>query len=164
MPRQPAYRHKEWLQERGLHLSEEKTRIVHLTEGFDFLGFNIRHYPAPDHRETGYKLLIKPSKESVSKFKARMRREWMALKGHNAMEVLRGSTPFMRGWANYFRIGVSKHTFETLDHWMFVRCAARQVRPLPQRVALVSAEVLGPLNPERTDRWVFGDIEAEPTS
>jgi hypothetical protein len=37
----------EWLAERGLTLSEEKTRIVHLTEGFDFLGFNIRHYSAP---------------------------------------------------------------------------------------------------------------------
>jgi RNA-directed DNA polymerase len=36
----------EWLKVRGLTLSEEKTRIVHLTEGFDFLGFNIRYYPA----------------------------------------------------------------------------------------------------------------------
>lgn len=38
---------QEWLLKRGLRLSEDKTRIVHLTEGFDFLGFNIRHYPAP---------------------------------------------------------------------------------------------------------------------
>jgi RNA-directed DNA polymerase len=37
----------EWLKERGLTLSQEKTRIVHLTEGFEFLGFNIRHYPTP---------------------------------------------------------------------------------------------------------------------
>jgi RNA-directed DNA polymerase len=49
----------EWLKERGLTLSEEKTRIVHLTEGFDFLGFNIRHYPAPKTSRTGWKLLIK---------------------------------------------------------------------------------------------------------
>jgi RNA-directed DNA polymerase len=49
----------EWLKERGLTLSEEKTRIVHLTEGFDFLGFNIRHYPAPLTSRTGWKLLIK---------------------------------------------------------------------------------------------------------
>ena len=49
----------EWLKERGLTLSEEKTRIVHLTEGFDFLGFNIRHYPAPQTSRTGWKLLIK---------------------------------------------------------------------------------------------------------
>src|SRR6266699_5294803 len=50
----------EWLKERGLTLSEEKTRIVHLTEGFDFLGFNVRHYPAPQTARTGWKLLIKP--------------------------------------------------------------------------------------------------------
>ena len=49
----------EWLKERGLTLSQEKTRIVHLTEGFDFLGFNIRHYPAPQTSRTGWKLLIK---------------------------------------------------------------------------------------------------------
>src|SRR5438270_9951420 len=42
----------EWLKERGLTLSAEKTRIVHLTEGFDFLVFNIRHYPAPQTSRT----------------------------------------------------------------------------------------------------------------
>jgi RNA-directed DNA polymerase len=42
----------EWLKERGLTLSQEKTRIVHLTEGFDFLGFNVRHYPAPQTART----------------------------------------------------------------------------------------------------------------
>src|SRR5436190_19315947 len=44
-----------WLAERGLALNEDKTRIVHLTQGFDFLGWNFRRYP-------GSKLLIKPSK------------------------------------------------------------------------------------------------------
>ena len=51
-----------WLKERGLTLSAEKTRIVHLTEGFNFLGFNIRHYRTPQTTKTGWKLLIKPSK------------------------------------------------------------------------------------------------------
>jgi len=46
---------KVWLAERGLKLSREKTRIVHLTEGFDFLGFNVRLYPAPTTSRTGYK-------------------------------------------------------------------------------------------------------------
>ncbi len=56
-----------WLKERGLILSEEKTRIVHLTEGFDFLGFNIRHYPAPQTSRTGWKLLIKREPKNQSK-------------------------------------------------------------------------------------------------
>jgi RNA-directed DNA polymerase len=100
---------------------------VYLTEGFDFLGFNIRHYPVPTTARSGYKVLIKPSKESVRKFKERMRLEWMDLKGHNTMEILKRLNPIVRRWASYFRIGVSKRTFETLDHWMFARCA-RHVR------------------------------------
>src|SRR6266568_5015448 len=43
----------EWLKERGLTLSPEKTRVVHLTQGFNFLGFNIRHYPAPQTARSG---------------------------------------------------------------------------------------------------------------
>jgi RNA-directed DNA polymerase len=149
---------KEWLLKRGLHLSAGKTRIVHLTEGFDFLGFNIRHYPAPRTARSGYKLLIKPSKESVSNFKERMRHEWTDLKGHNAMEILKRLNPIVRGWANYFRIGVSKHTFETLDRWMLTRCA-RHVRSNHSRKGWrwCRKKYWGALNPKRADRWVFGD-------
>src|SRR5436853_3336468 len=71
----------EWLKERGLTLSEEKTRIVHLTEGFDFLGFNIRHYPAPKTSRTGWKLLIKPSKESVQAMRTKLRVLWTKAQG-----------------------------------------------------------------------------------
>ncbi len=46
----------EWLETRGLRLSEKKTRICHLTEGFNFLGFNVRQYPAPNSSRRGYKL------------------------------------------------------------------------------------------------------------
>jgi RNA-directed DNA polymerase len=147
-----------WLLERGLRLSEEKTRIAHLSEGFDFLGFNVRHYPAPKTARSGYKLLIKPSKASVSTFKERMRGEWKDLNGHNAMEVLKRLNPILRGWANYFRVGVSKHTFQTLDHWMFDRCA-RHVRSNHSRKGWrwCRSKYWGQLNPERADRWVFGE-------
>ena len=66
----------EWLKERGLALSEEKTRMVHLTEGFDFLGFNVRHYPAPQTSRTGWKLLIKPSKHSVQDVQKKLMELW----------------------------------------------------------------------------------------
>jgi RNA-directed DNA polymerase len=66
--RQEAERVKErltaWLAPRGLSFNEDKTRIVHLSEGFDFLGFNVRHYRNPG------KLLIKPSKAAVKRFRA----------------------------------------------------------------------------------------------
>jgi RNA-directed DNA polymerase len=101
---------QKWLLQRGLRLSEEKTRIVHLCEGFDVLGFNIRHYPAPTTARSGYKLLIKPSKESVSNFKDRMRLEWMDLKGHNTMEVLKRLNPIVRGWGRTTLGSVSPST------------------------------------------------------
>jgi hypothetical protein len=94
----------------------------------------------------------------VSKFKERMRHEWKDLNGHNAMEVLKRLNPIVRGWANYFRIGVSKHTFQTLDHWMFDRCA-RHVRSNHSRKGWrwCRSKYWGRLNPDRADRWVFGD-------
>jgi RNA-directed DNA polymerase len=79
---------QKWLGKRGLSLSPEKTKIVHLTEGFNFLGFNIRLYK--DHRTTtGYKLLIKPSKESVQKIRDKLRNEWLRLKGKNVGTVVK---------------------------------------------------------------------------
>src|ERR1700730_2261506 len=78
----------EWLKERGLTLSEEKTRIVHLTEGFDFLGFNIRHYPAPKTSRTGWKLLIKPSKESVQDMRTKLKILWEKAQGTNVQTLL----------------------------------------------------------------------------
>ena len=110
----------QWLASRGLDLSREKTRICHLTEGFNFLGFNVRQYPVPSTK-TGYKLLIKPSKESVAAFKYRMNQEWSALVGHNVNAVLNRLRPLLRGWANDFRSTVSTKTFNGLDHWMFYR-------------------------------------------
>jgi hypothetical protein len=83
----------EWLKERGLTLSEEKTRIVHLTEGFDFLGFNIRHYPAPQTSRTGWKLLIKPSKESVQEVREKIKKLWDKAQGSNAQAVLSKLNP-----------------------------------------------------------------------
>jgi RNA-directed DNA polymerase len=111
----------EWLKERGLTLSAEKTRIVHLTEGFDFLGFNIRHYPAPLTSRTGWKLLIKPSKESVQEVQKKLQGLWAAVQGSNTQSALTKLNPVIRGWANYFRTAVAKEIFSKLDSWMFYK-------------------------------------------
>ena len=58
----------EWLAPRGLAFNEDKTRIVRLSEGFDFLGFNVRRYP-------NRKLLIKPSKAAVRRLRERLAAE-----------------------------------------------------------------------------------------
>lgn len=68
-----------WLSKRGLKLNDQKTRVVELPDGFDFLGFNVRLYDETPHRprETKrWKLLIKPSDDAVKRLKARLRAEW----------------------------------------------------------------------------------------
>ncbi|MGH3481444.1 MAG: reverse transcriptase domain-containing protein, partial [Nocardioidaceae bacterium] len=71
-----------WLAPWGLSFNEDKTRIVHLSEGFEFLGFNVRHYRIPG------KLLIKPSKAAVKRFRDRLRAEVRSLHGANALAVI----------------------------------------------------------------------------
>lgn len=146
-----------WLAKRGLQLSPEKTRIVHLTEGFDFLGFNVRLYESPRSR-SGYKLLIKPSKESVRKLREKLREEWQHLNGHNVDAVVRRLNPIIRGWANYFRIGVASETFAALDSFMYAREWRYAKRAHPRKFhAWRKSRYWGKLNPKRNDAWVFGN-------
>src|ERR1700752_1986042 len=66
----------EWLAPRGLVFNEDKTKIVHLTQGLDFLGFNVRRY-------RNGKLLIKPSSAAVKRLRSRLAAEMRALRGSN---------------------------------------------------------------------------------
>lgn len=146
-----------WLQERGLTLSEDKTKVCHLTEGFDFLGFNIRHYPT-SNTNTGYKLLIKPSRKSVLDFHHRLRQEWKALAGHNAASVIRSLTPIIRGWTNYFRIGVSYKTFANIDNFMFLRTMRWCHRSHPTKMKWWIRKTY--FRTVKGDRWVLGTAGA----
>jgi len=147
-----------WLVERGLALSEEKTRIVHLTDGFDFLGFNVRQFHRPEITRTGYKLLIRPSKKAVNALRQKLREAWLELRGHSLQAVLFRLNPIIRGWANYYRTVVSSRTFHALDQWMYLRSIryARHTHPNKSRKWL-KKRYWGQLNPERDDQWVFGN-------
>src|SRR3954467_3756800 len=81
-----------WLAPRGLTFNEDKTRIVHLTDGFDFLGFHVRRY-------SNNKLIIKPSNAAVKRFRQRLRTEMRSLRGGNAAMVISRLNPILRGWA-----------------------------------------------------------------
>ena len=52
---------KPYLETRGLELAMDKTKVTHIENGFDFLGFNVRKYKT----HNGSKVLIKPSKDSI---------------------------------------------------------------------------------------------------
>ena len=74
-----------WLAPRGLCLNEDKTRVVCLDDGFDFLGFNVR-------RQSG-KLLIKPSTAAQRRIRERLRTEMRSLRGANARAVIKRLNP-----------------------------------------------------------------------
>jgi RNA-directed DNA polymerase len=97
----------EWLTPRGLAFNEDKTRIAHLDEGCDFLGFNVRRYHGM--------LLIKPSKAGVRRIRARLTAEVLALRGQNAAAVIAKLNPIIRGWAAYYRGVVSSEVFTSLE-------------------------------------------------
>ena len=92
-----------FLQERGLKLSEEKSVITHISEGFNFLGQNVRKY--------GQKLLIKPAAQSIRSVRDKVRQCIQACRGQSAATLIRKLNPILRGWANYHRHVVSKETF-----------------------------------------------------
>lgn len=147
----------EWLSKRGLALSPEKTQIVHLSEGFNFLGFNIRHYRS-SNTKTGWKLLTKPSKEAVQKHREKMKQEWEAAHGCTVQKILWRFNPIVRGWANYYRTGTAKETFTKLDNWMYQKEVRHGKRTHPHKPKKWRQQKYwGKLNLDRQDRWVFGD-------
>jgi len=102
---------KTFLIERGLTLSETKTKITHITEGFDFLGFNIRKYKG--------KLLIKPAKASIKRFLNNLREFIRNSVGWNAGNLIQQLNPKIRGWCNYYRHVVASETFSKIDDRVF---------------------------------------------
>lgn len=97
-----------FLAERGLQLSPEKTIITHISEGFDFLGQNVRMYNG--------KLLIKPAAKNVKAFLDSVREIIRANLSAKQETLIRVLNPMIRGWANYHRHNVAKKTYNTVDH------------------------------------------------
>jgi RNA-directed DNA polymerase len=139
-----------WLAARGLAFNEDKTRVVSLDDGFDFLGFNVRRY--------GTKTLIKPSKAAVRRIRERLRTELRSLRGSNAQAVIKRLNPIIRGWAAYYRTQVSSEVFGSLDQYLWeltFKWARFSHANKPTR--WVVARYWGRFNTARQDRWVFGD-------
>ncbi|PIA98514.1 MULTISPECIES: group II intron reverse transcriptase/maturase [Streptomyces] len=149
-----SYREKlaVWLKPRGLAFNGEKTRVVHIDKGFDFLGFNVRRYNG--------KTLIKPSKEAVKRAKERIRTEVRNLKGAPAARVVSALNPYARGWSTYYRHAVSSAAFAELDYftfWTLYRWAYRSHPAKP--TGWVKKRYWGKFESSRGDNWVFGSPE-----
>jgi len=122
----------EFLRERGLTLSEEKTRIVHIDQGFDFLGWNFRKY--------GGKLLIKPSQKNVKAFYGKVKKIIVDSKSKIPVETLiKRLNPVLKGWAQYHKGTVAKQTFSKVDnliYWRLTRWGLHR-------------------HPRKTGKWVY---------
>lgn len=103
----------DFLKERGLELSDEKTLITDIKEGFDFLGWNFRKYKG--------KLLIKPSKDSikivVNKISTILLKEGKAMK---QSDIIRRLNAVLRGWANYHKHVVSSEVFSNVNNTLYL--------------------------------------------
>lgn len=140
----------EWLAPRGLAFNEDKTKIVHLDEGFDFLGFNVRRYDD--------KLLIRPSAAAVAQVKGKVRDVVTAMRTAPTENVIRRLNPLIKGWSTYYRGVVSTETFTSLDHYVHYRMYRwAKRRHNKKSVAWIRGQYFGRYNPERQDNWVFAD-------
>jgi RNA-directed DNA polymerase len=102
---------EQFLAVRGLQLSPEKTRVVHIDEGFDFLGWNFRKYEG--------KLLIKPSKKNVKAFYRKVKDVISTNKTAKQEDLIQRLNPMLRGWAMYHQPVVAKKAFSRMDNSVF---------------------------------------------
>ncbi len=124
---------EQFLRDRGLQLSPEKTCVTHIEQGLDFLGQNLRKYDD--------KLLIKPSKKNTHNFLEKVRQLIHRHRGTSQANLIRHLNPVIRGWANYHRHIVAKETFKKVEwvlwhslwRWARHRHSGKRSRWLIQR-------------------------------
>ena len=106
-----------YLIKRGLVLAEDKTRITHISEGFDFLGFNLRQYKTNE----GMKILIKPSKASIKKAKEAIKDVFAQLRGKPVGDIITKLNPIIRGIGNYWSSQIAKRIFGAIDRYIWIK-------------------------------------------
>ncbi|NEO65646.1 MAG: restriction endonuclease [Moorea sp. SIO4G2] len=154
-----------WLKDIGLELKPSKTKLVHTTEGYDFLGFNIRQYPVGKNQsKQGFKTLIKPSKRKVNEHWEQLSKEIDRYRAAPQEALIRRLRPIIKGWCNYNRAAVSQETFKGLDNKLWNKLQRWGYRRHPNKSKTwVNKKYWGtktekPKNPWDTpivDNWIF---------
>src|SRR5659263_673433 len=138
---------KDFLKDRGLELSDEKTIITHIDNGFDFLGWNFRKYNG--------KLLVKPSKKSIEKVTERISDIIKTGKAWKQEHLIDALNPVIIGWTNYHQSAVSSETFHKMDYriWNMLWHWAKRRHPRKSKhwIARKYWHTVGKRN------WVFSD-------
>lgn len=140
---------KPYLEKRGLELAMDKTKVTHISEGFDFLGFNVKQYNG--------KLLIKPSKKSIKKAKMKISETFNQLKG-KPVDILIGKlNPIIRGYANYWKPVVAKETFSDIDHHVFTLGVKflKRMHPMKSWKWIKARYYKGDIAGQSRDKWLL---------
>ncbi len=138
----------EWLNEIGLEMKPEKTKIVHTLDshdeqrpGFDFLGFHIRQYKVGKYKSgcnghqklLGFKTIVKPSETKIQAHYQHLADIIDAHKAQSQGAVIKHLNPVIRGWANYYSSQCSKRVFTKLDHLLYLKLARWAKRRHPNK-------------------------------
>nr|YP_009145390.1 hypothetical protein [Cryptoglena skujai]AKL39015.1 hypothetical protein [Cryptoglena skujai] len=142
---------KEVLIKRGLQISEIKTKIVHVSEGFDFLGYNIRMLPKihKSWKQSIVKLndndylinynnvgiYVAPSRKSITKVKSNLKEVLMSCKGSTAEKFIDKINPIIRGYALAKRHWHSNKAFREIDYYVYTLCWRWAIRKHPKKGA-----------------------------
>ncbi|MGG5781823.1 group II intron reverse transcriptase/maturase [Bacillus albus] len=142
-----------YLDKRGLELAPDKTKVVHVSEGFDFLGFNFKHYPTNKEKGRYWKMIIKPSKKSIKKMVEKIKETFKTHQGGNIKALIRDLNPIIRGYANYWKTVASKRIFSKMDAYVWTK----------------TKQFLRRLHPNKTWKWIIGqyfhaDIHGQSTN
>lgn len=142
-----------FLAERGVALSAEKTKITHISEGFDFLGQTLRKYVRPGGKPA--KLQITPSKASLQAVQAKVKALCKLAAGRTPEWLIDQLNPVLRGWANYHRHVICAETFSKLDHYVWQRVYRWARYRHPNKTGCWTAERYFSHEPGRA--WRFTD-------
>lgn len=160
------------LARRGLSVSQEKTSVVHINEGFNFLGFTIRRLEClrsvkgdRDTKVAGSKLLIIPSKKSVAKYKDRLKDAFTSSRALTASRLIAKTAPLIRGWCNYYSHCSASSTFQALDSYLYELQLRYAKRKHPNKgKKWITSKYFGAKDLSYPkDNWVFYDDTAAST-
>jgi RNA-directed DNA polymerase len=120
-----------FLQPRGVQLSESKTKVTHISKGFDFLGQTIRKYRRQNNRLV--KLQIEPSKSAVRSIKGKIIAICKSSGQLTQSELIDRLNPVVRGWANYHRHIICGKTYAQLSSFVWFRLMRWGKRRHPEK-------------------------------
>jgi RNA-directed DNA polymerase len=142
-----------FMKERGLSLSQEKTVITHIEDGFDFLGQHVRKYKSGS-------VLTTPAKKNVKAFLKKVRGIIEKYRDSSAGQLVVKLNPVIRGWATYHRFGASSKTFNSVDSAIFKKLWWWTRRRHPHKSATWVKQKY--FTTEGARSWVFtGEVEDE---